>query len=91
MAHKMKPAEIREFRAAFDHFDKNGDGTINVQELKEVMKSMGKNPTVEELRGKLRQFFCDIIYSTLLDAARRCSTLLDAARRCSTLLDAARR
>jgi Ca2+-binding EF-hand superfamily protein len=59
MAHKMKPAEIREFRAAFDHFDKNGDGTINVQELKEVMKSMGKNPTVEELRDMINNVDLD--------------------------------
>jgi hypothetical protein len=36
-------------------------------------------------------FSTKTVFSTLLDAARRCLTLLDAARRCSTLLDAARR
>ena len=32
-------------------FDKNNDGTINLSEMKEVMKSLGRDPTEEELKG----------------------------------------
>ena len=39
------------YRKAFDHFDKNQDGTINIEELGDVMRSMGKDPTEVELKG----------------------------------------
>ena len=43
--------ELRELRQAFELFDKNHDGTINLIELKEVMKTLGRDPTEEELKG----------------------------------------
>jgi Ca2+-binding EF-hand superfamily protein len=39
-------------KQAFELFDKNNDGTINLSEMKEVMKSLGRDPTEEELKGK---------------------------------------
>ena len=33
-------------------FDKNGDGKISKGELKDVMKSMGFDPTEEEVQGR---------------------------------------
>ena len=36
--------------------DKNNDGTINLSEMKEVMKSLGRDPTEEELKGKVHVF-----------------------------------
>ena len=45
--------ELRELKQAFELFDKNNDGTINLSEMKEVMKSLGRDPTEEELKGNL--------------------------------------
>jgi len=38
-----------EFKEAFDEFDKDGSGTISTRELLGVMRSMGQNPTEDEL------------------------------------------
>lgn len=42
--------EIREYRAAFHEFDKDGSGTISLKELGMVMRSLGQNPTEQELQ-----------------------------------------
>mgnify|MGYP002635739889 CR=1 FL=1 len=39
-----------ELRLVFQVFDRDGDGTVNTQELGVVMKSLGMTPTEEELR-----------------------------------------
>ena len=44
--------ELRELRQAFDLFDKDKDGTINLKELTNIMKSLGRDPTEEEIKGK---------------------------------------
>ena len=49
---EMSKEEVNAYRKAFDHFDKNNDGTINIKELEDVMKSMGKDPSKEELQGE---------------------------------------
>merc|ERR1712079_212035 len=38
-----------EFKEAFDEFDKDGSGSISTKELLGVMRSMGQNPTEDEL------------------------------------------
>jgi len=38
-----------EFKEAFNEFDKDGSGTISTKELLGVMRSMGQNPTEDEL------------------------------------------
>ena len=43
--------DLKALRQAFEHFDKNGDGTISIDELAEVMRSCGKRPTKQELEG----------------------------------------
>ena len=43
--------ELRQMREAFELFDKNKDGTICLKELKDVMVSLGRDPTDEELKG----------------------------------------
>ena len=50
MVEKLGPEQYNEFREAFSVFDKNGDGSIGVKELGTVMKSLGLNPTDEELK-----------------------------------------
>ena len=41
--------QIAEFKQAFDEFDKDGSGAISTKELLGVMRSMGQNPTEDEL------------------------------------------
>merc|ERR1712189_47167 len=38
-----------EFKEAFEEFDKDGSGTISTKELLPVMRSMGQNPTEDEV------------------------------------------
>merc|ERR1712110_1024217 len=38
-----------EFKEAFDEFDKDGSGTISTKELLQVMRSIGQNPTEDEI------------------------------------------
>ena len=44
--------ELRELRQAFDLFDTDKDGTINLKELTNIMKSLGRDPSEEEIKGK---------------------------------------
>ena len=47
---KMSDAQLEEFREAFNMFDKDGGGSIDSSELKDLMKSVGQEPTEAELR-----------------------------------------
>jgi len=48
---EMDLAELQhaEFKEAFDEFDKDGSGTISTKELLQVMRSIGQNPTEDEI------------------------------------------
>lgn len=48
-------------------FDKDGDGTVSTEELGEVMRSMGQNPTEKELM--------DMIAEVDVDGTRRISNI----------------
>ena len=47
--------QIEEFKEAFALFDKDGGGTISADELGVIMKSLGKNPTREELNRMIAE------------------------------------
>ncbi|XP_063408900.1 calmodulin-A-like [Mytilus trossulus] len=47
---KLTVEQIKECKAAFRLFDKDGDGTITTHEIGVVMRSLGKHPTDEELK-----------------------------------------
>ena len=53
---RVSPAELRE---AFSLFDKDGSGTISNEELEVVMKSLGQNPTEEELEEMIKEVDVD--------------------------------
>ncbi|EWC43761.1 calmodulin [Drechslerella stenobrocha 248] len=55
MANQLSSDEIETFREAFNHFDKDGNGEISVDELADVMRSLGQNPTEEELRDIIHE------------------------------------
>lgn len=46
---KLTKEEIAEFREAFSLFDKDGDNTITTKELGTVMRSLGQEPTEQDL------------------------------------------
>ena len=48
-----------EMREAFALFDKNGDGTITVQELGTVMRQLAQNPSNEELADMINEVDID--------------------------------
>lgn len=49
MVESLTEEQIREFKEAFNIFDKDGDGTISGKELGVVMRSLGQNPTEKQL------------------------------------------
>ena len=47
---QLTDAQIAEFHEAFLVFDKDGDGTITLNELATVMRNLGQNPSKEGKR-----------------------------------------
>jgi len=45
----LTETEVKDYKAAFDHFDQDKNGTISRDELKIVIKTFGYNPTKAEL------------------------------------------
>eukprot|EP00161_Ancyromonas_sigmoides_P026733 TRINITY_DN9399_c0_g1_i3.p2 TRINITY_DN9399_c0_g1~~TRINITY_DN9399_c0_g1_i3.p2 ORF type:complete len:182 (+),score=105.14 TRINITY_DN9399_c0_g1_i3:2-547(+) len=52
---QLTEEQIAEFKAAFSLFDKDGDGTITTKELGTVMRSLGQNPTEQELTDMINE------------------------------------
>ena len=46
---KITDEQLESFKETFMMFDKDGDGTVSTKELGAVMRSLGNNPTQEEL------------------------------------------
>ncbi len=51
--------DILEFRQAFLLYDKDSDGVISPKVLGNVMRTLGQNPTEDELKGLINEFDCD--------------------------------
>ena len=51
---RLTEAQLDEFREAFASFDKDGGGSIDAQELKMLMASVGQMPTDEEVSEMIR-------------------------------------
>ena len=47
--------QFAEFKEAFQIFDKDGDGSITTKELGTVMRSLGQNPSDEEVRQMIEE------------------------------------
>ena len=45
----LSKEEIEEYRGVFQVFDIDGDETISVKELSSIMRTLGQNPTEEEI------------------------------------------
>ncbi|XP_045798393.1 calmodulin-2/4-like isoform X1 [Trifolium pratense] len=55
----LREEQISEFLEDFSHLDKNGDGCITIEELGTAMRSLGENPTLEELQIMVNQVDTD--------------------------------
>ncbi|VDO01724.1 unnamed protein product [Rodentolepis nana] len=55
MADRLTRKEVEGFREAFNLFDKDGDGSITIEELGSVMRSLGLHPTDEELGDMINE------------------------------------
>ncbi|CAD5219622.1 unnamed protein product [Bursaphelenchus okinawaensis] len=51
--------ELQEFAQAFDMFDKDKNGTMNIKELGVAMRTLGLNPTEEELLNIVNEYDVD--------------------------------
>ena len=57
---------LTDFKEAFALLDKDGDGTINTKELGVLMRSLGENPTEQELEEIIREIDMDGNFLPLL-------------------------
>ena len=56
---KLTEEQIMEFKEAFNFFDGDGDGTITTKEIGTVMRSLGQNPTEDELQEMINEIDVD--------------------------------
>ncbi|CEF60998.1 Calmodulin-like protein 3 [Strongyloides ratti] len=56
---QLTPEEIEEFREAFIMFDKDRNGTISTKELGVAMRSLGQNPTEQEILEMINEVDID--------------------------------
>ncbi|KAI8514255.1 PREDICTED: calmodulin-like [Branchiostoma belcheri] len=59
MAEQLTKEQISEFKEAFELFDKDGNGSIDLEELRTVMTKLGQNPTNSELRDMINEVDTD--------------------------------
>ncbi|KAF3454074.1 hypothetical protein FNV43_RR04521 [Rhamnella rubrinervis] len=75
MADHLTEEQIAEFREAFSFFDKDGDGCITTNELGNIMRTLGLNPTEAELHDMINDVDFDrngtIEYSEFLSLMSR--------------------
>ena len=55
MEYEISEERRRELEDAFEMFDKDKDGSITAKELKNVMDTLGQNPSDEEVTAMLRE------------------------------------
>lgn len=58
-SHKDEVRMLAQARKAFDSFDLDGNGTISTNDLRDVMHSLGKYPTENELRAIMKKADAD--------------------------------
>ena len=59
MAEHLSKEQIEELQAAFEIFDKDSDGVITVEELEEVVRSLGQVTRPEDVREMISQLDAD--------------------------------
>lgn len=59
MTEKLSARELAEYKEVFSMFDKDGDGTIDADELGTVMGSLGVNPSDAEIQQMIEEVDTD--------------------------------
>ena len=59
MVEELSKEEIEEYKKVFAVFDKDGDGSITIEELKFAMEKLGQNGTVVELENEIKEIDLD--------------------------------
>ena len=59
MSENLTENQKEEFKEAFSLFDKDGDGTVSTEELGQVMRTLGQNPTESELNDMIKEVDID--------------------------------
>ncbi|XP_037531546.1 caltractin [Nematolebias whitei] len=54
--HELTEEQVQEVKEAFDLFDTDGTGTIDVRELKVAMRALGFEPKKEEIKAVVSEF-----------------------------------
>ncbi|XP_064623000.1 calmodulin-A-like [Lineus longissimus] len=72
--------QIAEYREAFNFFDKDGNGHITCSELGTVMRSLGQNPTKEDLRKIISEV--DVNGSTTIEFDEFCHMMNKQKLKC---------
>ncbi|XP_017272868.1 caltractin [Kryptolebias marmoratus] len=57
--YELTEEQVQEVKEAFDLFDTDGTGTIDVKELKVAMRALGFEPKKEELKSVVSEFVND--------------------------------
>ena len=60
MADQMSADQIAELKAAFSAFDKDGDGSITIGELSDVLNMVGQHTSQEEVQAMISQADLDM-------------------------------
>ena len=55
MAKQLTNTQLNVLKAGFSQFDKNGDGRISTEELGQVLRSLGHQPTDAEVRDMIKR------------------------------------
>ena len=70
MAHGFNQEQLEEYREAFNVFDRDADGKITTGELGVVMRSLGHNPTEDELQEMINEGYYYTSFMSVLISDR---------------------
>uniref|UniRef100_A0A8D2H5F1 EF-hand domain-containing protein n=1 Tax=Urocitellus parryii TaxID=9999 RepID=A0A8D2H5F1_UROPR len=67
VADQLSEEQIAKLKEAFSLFDKAGDGTITIEDLGTVMRSLGQNPTQAESQDMINEVMLMLIREAGVD------------------------